>query len=89
MPLEVMDAVITSFNKLQQDSQKIHRHASHRRETFFTTRSVKLLFDMRRKLNMTSHDRHKEERGMRGRRARGEGAPAREAHENPFNTLSG
>ena len=48
--------VITSFNKLQQDSQKIHRHASHQRETFLTTRSIKLLYDMHRRPNMTSHD---------------------------------
>ena len=51
-----IQSVITSFNKLQQDSQKIHGHASHRRETFLTTRSVKLLFDMRRRPNITSHD---------------------------------
>ena len=44
---------------------------------------------MRHRLNMTSHDRHKKERGTRGRRARGEGVHAREAHENRFNTLSG
>ena len=51
-----IQSVITSFNKLQRDSQTIHRHASHRRETFLTTRPVKLLFDMRRRPNMTSHD---------------------------------
>ena len=51
-----IQSVITSFNKLQQDSQKIHRHASHRRETFLTRRSVKLLFDMRCRPNLTSHD---------------------------------
>ena len=28
-----IQSVINSFNKLQQDSQKIHRHASHRSET--------------------------------------------------------
>ena len=31
---------------------------------------------------------HKKERGARGRHAREEGAPAREAHENRFNSLS-